>query len=322
MIASRRRPIARAIRLLPLLAIVAVLARTVDLRGALGLLAGVDAPSVVAALALFGIGQVLSCVRWRLALSQMVPSPPGLATLLRLYLVGMFVNLGLPTMAGGDVVRAELVRRHVGTRGDAYASILADRLIGLLAVALLAAAAMVFASALFESDVRRFVAAAALVCALVLALLVPFVIRLRARAGVGPFGRFLAALLLLARKPRILIASLAIAVAVQALAVAVPIALLAQALAIEVPLAMHLVLVPVVVLVTQVPLAPGGLGVREAAFVLLYGQIGVPAEAAFSLGLGWSLVLIAFGLAGGVALMLGRNAVEVPGADGRSLTDG
>ena len=79
---------------------------------------------------------------------------------------------------------------------------------------------------------------------------------------------------------------------------------------------MHLLLVPVIVLVTQVPLAPGGFGVREAAFVLLYGQIGVPAEAALSLGLGWSLVLTAFGLSGGVALMLGPDRARRSDGDG------
>jgi uncharacterized membrane protein YbhN (UPF0104 family) len=240
-------------------------------------------------------------------LGQIAPAPPGIPTLLRLYLIGMFVNLGLPTMAGGDVVRAELMRHHIGARGGAYASILADRLIGLLAVVLLAVAATLFASTLFGTEVRRLVVAAALGLALILAALVPALARLNGHARVGPFRRFLDALLLLARKPRILAVSLTVAIVVQTIAVVVPTALLAEALGIEVPLATHFVLVPVITLVTQVPLAPGGLGVRETAFVLLYGQIGVPAEAAFSLGLGWSLVLIAFGLSGGVVLMLGQH---------------
>ena len=294
----------RAGRLLVPLAAILVLMRVVDLESAFRLLAGIEPLRLAAVLALFGVGQILSCLRWRLALAQIVPSPPGIGRLLRLYLIGMFVNLGLPTMAGGDVVRAELMRRRVGTRGDAYASVLAERLIGLLAVVLLAVLAASFASGLLGADVRRLVVAAALVFALVLAAMIPAVIRFGGSAQAGRFGRFLDALLLLARRPRFLAPSLAIAIVVQALAVVVPVALLADALAIEVPVATHFVLVPVIVLVTQVPLAPGGLGVREAAFVLLYGQVGVPAEPAFSLGLSWSLVLIAFGISGGVALML------------------
>ena len=195
------RPLLLAAQVLVPLLVVLVFVRVVDLGASLRLLAGVEPPRFAAVLALFGMGQVLSCVRWRLALSQMVPSPPPVAALLRLYLIGMFVDLGLPSMAGGDVVRAELTQRRIGTRGDAYASILADRLIGLLAVILLAVVATLLTSTLFGGELRRFVAAAALASALALALLFPLLTRLSARARGGPFGRFLDALLVLARRP-------------------------------------------------------------------------------------------------------------------------
>ena len=71
---------------------------------------------------------------------------------------------------------------------------------------------------------------------------------------------------------------------------------------IEVPFSVHFALVPVTIIAALIPVAPSGLGVRETAFVLLYSQLGVPAEKAFALGLSWSLVLLVFGLVGGVLM--------------------
>ncbi len=285
----------------------AVLVRIVDLGDALGVLADVEPPLALAALALFGVGQVLSCLRWRLALSQLVPSPPAIGTLLRLYLIGMFVNLGIPTMTGGDIVRAELVRRLIGAGGGAYASIFVDRLIGVVAVVIVAAGAVLLAGGLIDAETRRLVAAAAFALSVALALLLFGLHRYGGASRLASLNAFLDALRLLARRPGILALSLAIAISVQVVGVVVPIVLLAHAMAIEVAFMIHFVLVPIIVLAALVPLAPNGLGLRETAFVILYGQFGVAAESAFVLGLAWSLVLVAYGLAGGAAMVFERR---------------
>lgn len=283
-----------------------VLSRLVDPRAAFAVLAGVEPLRLVPVAALFGLALGLSSLRWRLSLGQMVDRPPPVLTLLRLYLIGLFVNLGLPTMAGGDVVRAEMLRPMIGERGGAYASILADRLIGLVAVAVLAVAALAAATAGIGADTRRAGAAAALI------LLGGAVLAIAGLARLGRARRwrridpFLDALAALARRPAILALCMAIAVVVQVAGVILPVALLAAALGIDLPWSVHFLLVPLVVLATLVPIAPNGLGLRETAFVVLYGPFGVGAEQAFALGLAWSLVLTAFGLMGGLVLLGGR----------------
>lgn len=304
---STRRRIHGLVALLVPVAAALILYHTIDLAGALRLLVDVGPWRFFVVFVLFMTGQVMSAFRWRLALRQITPTPPTIMTLLRLYLIGMFVNLGLPTMIGGDVARAELTRRHLGGRGDAYATILADRVVGLVAVILLAFVAVLFGGTAFTAEMRQPVLIVAAVTVVLLALLVPAVGRWDVEALRGRFSRFVDALLLLGRRPRFLALSLAIALAVQSVAVVLPVAFLAGALGMDVPLAMHFILVPVMVIVAQLPIAPGGIGVRETGFVLLYGGIGVPAEVAFSLGLSWSLVLVTFGLLGGVLLATGQD---------------
>jgi uncharacterized membrane protein YbhN (UPF0104 family) len=289
-------------------ALLAALFSAVDLAGVRSILARVDPLWALPVLGLFGTGQVLSCVRWRLSLAQMVAAPPSVPTLLRLYLIGMFVNLGIPTTAGGDVARAEIVRGLTGTRGSAYASVLADRMIGALAVVLVAAGALVWGGGTVAPETRHiaFIAAIVLAAALVMAVLALLWAGARRRRWprLAAFGEALRAL---ARRPKIVTLSLMIAIVVQVVGVVLPIAIIARSMALDLPFTLHLLLVPIIVLITLVPVAPGGLGVRETAFVALYGQFGVSADAAFSLGIAWSAVLALYGLIGGGLLLLGRG---------------
>jgi uncharacterized membrane protein YbhN (UPF0104 family) len=287
-------------------ALFAALISAVDLAGVRSVLARVDPLWALPVLGLFGTGQVLSCVRWRLSLVQMVAAPPSVPTLLRLYLIGMFVNLGIPTTAGGDVARAEIVRGLTGTRGSAYASVLADRMIGALAVVLVAMGALFWGGGTVAPEIRHiaFIAAIVLAAALVMAVLALLWAGARRRwQRLAAFGEASRAL---ARRPEIVGLSLMIAIVVQVVGVVLPIAIIARSMALDIPFTLHLLLVPIIVLITLVPVAPGGLGVRETAFVALYGQFGVGADAAFSLGIAWSAVLIFYGLIGGGLLLLGR----------------
>ena len=64
-----------------------------------------------------------------------------------------------------------------------------------------------------------------------------------------------------------------------------------------------------------VAVLPGGLGVREGAFVLFLGPLGVPPEQAVALGLLLYLLNLAVSLLGAPAFALGgRAAAPAPGA--------
>lgn len=305
--AARSRRLWYGLRLAAATLLLMLAARTLHLERVLALLATIDLWTLLAVLGLFGLGQVLSACRWRLALSQMMPAPPALAALFRLCLLGMFWNIFMPSIVGGDVARAELLRRAAGG-GNAYASVLVDRMLGLLAVVCLGTAAL--GLALHTGAIAPMDAGGALV---LLASMIVFV------TGAFLFGRRLPrfrhpalrrfvplrdALARFLHRPLVPLLSFGLALAVQLLGSVVPVGLLAQALGIEVAWSAHLVIVPLITLATLLPVSINGLGVRESGYVLLYGQLGVGADAAFALGFAWSLVLTAFGLLGGLGLLV------------------
>jgi uncharacterized membrane protein YbhN (UPF0104 family) len=64
--------------------------------------------------------------------------------------------------------------------------------------------------------------------------------------------------------------------------------------------------VPAIVLITYIPLTPGGLGQREAAFQHFFGIVGVESEAAVAASLLFFGVFLASSLAGGAVLLWER----------------
>jgi glycosyltransferase 2 family protein len=82
------------------------------------------------------IGQLFCSERWRI-LAASLQMQGSYRSFLKMYFVGMFFNIGLPSLIGGDFVKAYLLSRkcdkpiHIG-----LASVLQDRAVGLAALLL------------------------------------------------------------------------------------------------------------------------------------------------------------------------------------------
>ncbi len=110
------------------------------------------APGILTVIAALGAWRLLllvlliACVmpvqalRWWLLLRARGIAPSAAATL-RLHLIGCFWNLLFPGLTGGDAVKAWHVAQGSGRTADAILSVLVDRIIGILALFLLAAGA-------------------------------------------------------------------------------------------------------------------------------------------------------------------------------------
>jgi hypothetical protein len=65
--------------------------------------------------------------------------------------------------------------------------------------------------------------------------------------------------------------------------------ILALGLGVNIPFLACLVFVPLIIMFAAVPLSISGIGIREGAFVLLFGLIGIRQDAATALSLSWFL---------------------------------
>ena len=272
--------------------------------------------AVVAAIALFVVGQWLNALRWRWILQPLVAVVPATRFLFRLVMIGSFFSVLLPTSVGGDVVRAEMSKGFAGGRIPAYTSILACRIMGLLATLTIGALALGLATYAYSlgqsAAIAVLLCGAGLVAVATLALSDRPVIRRIRQHGLRLVGRFSSELdrvvVALAGQRRMLVAAFALSVLIIVVAMIGTVSVLAAGLGIAAPMYMHWIAVPVAMVATLLPVSFNGAGIRELVFVILYGRVGVDPASATALGLAFTTLLTLVGLAGGLVLVASRGA--------------
>jgi uncharacterized protein (TIRG00374 family) len=249
---------------------------------------GADWRFILLACALVVVDRVLMAYRWWTLLQ--VGRRPPVATVMRIFFVSTFVGTFLPASVGGDAVRAYGLSKEGVGGVDAVASVLMDRLLGVISILIVGIAGAFLARHLI--DIRAlFPAFAVLTVACVAALAVVF--SPRAAAGVAgmlallPRGRETGARLVAAIQryatlhlpmANVLLCS----IAVQVLRV-LQTYCLGLALGLAVPLGVYFALVPIILLIVLMPVTINGIGTTQAGFIWLFGRAGVASAPAFAL---------------------------------------
>lgn len=295
------RVLRRAVRVVIGLALIGLIASRIDLgelslRPSPGLFAGAGG-----ALVLLVLAQLLSAVRWRAVLRD---PAIGVVYLFRLFLAGQFFGLFVPTVAGGDAVRALALSRATGRPAAAVSSVVADRLLGVAALLLyLLGAAVVFRGVLPGLLARAgwagpgggvlVIGGVGLIVVLALAA---FSWR-RFKPRLEP--RLAAARELLVVPPRVWLGWLGLSMLVQATYILIWLSL-ARGLGLPVPPAFFFLAVPLVSLAAMLPITISGLGVREGVWIVLLRPFGVAAADAVGYSLLYFFCFAAVAALGGV----------------------
>jgi uncharacterized protein (TIRG00374 family) len=257
--------------------------------------------------------RVLMAYRWLTLLSPLNPTDrPHLSAVMRIFFVSTFVGTFLPASIGGDAVRAYALSRQGVRAVDAVASVLMDRLLGVVSILLVGVAGAVLARDLI--DIRLLVPALALLTAACVAAVAvvfsPHMASLvgsvlsRIKKGQDAIHRLVAAIQRYAAYRGDLANVLACSVAVQVLRI-FQTYFLGLALGLIVPLEVYFALVPVILLIVLMPITINGIGTTQAAFVWLFGHVGVASAPAFALSVLFLAIAIVGNLPGGLLYLFG-----------------
>ena len=277
---------------------------------------------IVLACALVAIDRVLMAYRWWTLLAPidglgrdpMLGRRPPVKTVMRIFFVSTFVGTFLPASVGGDAVRAYGLSKE-GVEGvEAVASVLMDRLLGVVSILIVAIAGAILARDLI--DIRALFPALALLSVLC-AVALTVVFSPRAAIAVArllaflPRGRETGTRLVTAIQrystlhlpmANVLLCS----IAVQVLRV-LQTYCLGLALGLAVPVGVYFALVPIILLIVLMPITDQRHRHDAGGFVWLFGRAGVASAPAFALSVLFLAIAVVGNLPGGVLYLLGSD---------------
>ncbi len=270
--------------------------RRLSLRTWLGLLAG------------FVGGHLLGVVKWRTVVNA-GRARLGFRDAIMCYGAGLFTNLCLPTIVGGDILRLTMASRI--TRNPAAVALggVTDRLSDILALGILLALGLLLSTDQLPGLWGQVITVIVVVGAVLAMAGLPFVLQRPLkrwpRKFRRPIGRVLVALRHSWKTPSALATALTLSLLIQGGFVLLNVAL-GRSIGIDVDLSVWLIAWPAAKVAGLLPISLGGLAVREASLGALLLPFGVPMATGVAASLIWQTVLIGGGLIGGATWVLLR----------------
>jgi uncharacterized protein (TIRG00374 family) len=272
----------------------------------------------LACAAMFVLGYLISTLRWqRLLLAEGLHIPLWRLTLV--YFEAAFFNLFLPTLIGGDIVRGYTIYRMTQGQDASIASIVVDRLTGFAALVAIALVALAAAYRdIRDPQVAAMILAVAAAFAGGLGILLNawtmgWALRVLSLLGLRRFHARLEALVGAIRRYRrhrpALGQALLLSVLLQALII-VTFYLVSVGLHLHISIAYFFLFVPLITVVSMLPVSVAGLGVREGGVVYFFAKVGVAPAVALSMSLIWFSLTLLISSLGGLAFLLDSHAAK------------
>ena len=270
-------------------------------------LGSIQAGWAAAALAVLFGQLMLTGLRWYFV-SQLVDAGIRLRLAARLILIGQFFNQVLPSSVGGDGVRAWLLSREGISMRRALVSVICDRAVALVILTVIVAFTLPIVILSGEAEIPSALPLVIAVDVLAVAGLLflflwgdAFSEWIISLPWVRPFGVIIRDLrrVLFSSVYSLVVAGLT--VIVQSMVI---ISVYFCALALGVKLdGVHFLLLPLIMLVSSIPISFAGWGLRESVMVVGLGFAGISAADALALSVSFGIAQILVGLPGVVVIV-------------------
>ncbi len=260
--------------------------------------------------AAFVLGHIVGVIKWNLLVNLKGKVLP-FSTACRCYYAGLFANLCLPSLVGGDLIRAGIAIKHSNEKGAVILGSLLDRFLDICALLLIIYMGAMISPAVLAAEDRKFliwffVFLSFAFLSTIALLFFPFIDYLPKKIS-ELIVRIRNIIFHLIKNPQRAFAAFVMALFIQSGFVLLNI-ILGTTCGIHIPLSVWFLAWPLAKLSALLPISMGGLGVREVALAVILERFGVPYTNSVGLGLLWETILIAGGILGGcIYLFLSKN---------------
>ncbi|BCB95109.1 hypothetical protein JZK55_00310 [Dissulfurispira thermophila] len=250
----------------------------------------------LSAVGIYIVATYISSMRWNLLIHESIKTK----RLFSLYMIGSFFNAYMPGIIGGDAVKAYYLSRvlksveHHASRTQhstldaftiAIASVFMDRYIGFFALLIISIIAFPFGYQYLEGTHVKWLMPAVL-AAFILGSLVVFKFRFGER--IKFLFKIYEYFQLYSRKKGILFRAFLYSVIIQIFGITA-VYILSRGISLNISFMSLMIFVPIIILISFIPVSISGIGLREGAFVVFLGTLGVPSHLAMTLSIVWFL---------------------------------
>lgn len=274
--------------------LIILLLRLINIPDMVSLLKSVNPYYFILLLALITFDRIFMAYKWHLLL-KIKDASISLFSAIRIYYIGTFIGFFLPTTVGGDMVRVLKLRSEKRRATDALSSVILERVLGFIASAILAPIAALFLISLFKLNIWRFLGIAGALLLLFIILMVisfsEFIIgkidkneKLSKNFLLNKFKKFYLSYAEYKNHKSLLALFLFLSILEQTMPV-IGNYLACRALNLSIPFIYFLLIIPLVQLISRIPISFEGIGVNEGLLVYFFSLLGLSKTGAFTIGL-------------------------------------
>jgi len=232
----------------------------------------------------------IAALRWQLLLDEQYPTHQ----LFSLYFIGSFFNHILPGTVGGDSVKIYYLYKDTRRSGSSIGSVFLDRYIGLVALLFIGLVSSIIANRELSQIGLQWLIPSVLAVFIAGSLLV-FGLRIGKRFSF--MRNFYDYFHLYLNKKATMVKTFILSLIIHFLTIGM-VFVIALGMGQRLPFTALFVFMPIISTVTTIPITISGFGVREGAFTLLFGLIGIPPQICTSISFVWFLAMAATSLIG------------------------
>ena len=271
---------------------------------------------LVGAFIAYGVSYYIRSYRWRVLLKAHKVKAK-VTSLWQSYMVSIFFGHFLPSTIGGDIIRGYDAWRLGASKSVAATTVFLDRFLGLIALLFFAMMALILSQELTTRLPLLLFGLLVVIGGIVLVSFLLFKYSEKISQLISQWQlpylnkikesgeRLINALLAFGKHPNALIQGLAWSGLVQ-ITVITHFYLVAKAMGFTVPFLTYFIIIPLATLITMLPLSINGIGIRENAFVFLFGIYGYGIDRAEAVAFAWLAygITVIQGLVGGIIYAL------------------
>jgi len=301
-----------SIKLILSLSLLLLIFNSIDFTETISLLKDINLSLYFLAMLILGIQIIFANFRWQLVLKNLNFRHPFF-TLLEYLWIGLFFNQALPSSIGGDAVRGYYLNKSIGSLKSATIGVLLDRMFGLIGLLILVLIVTIVFYTKLDSLTSQW-----LIISIVIGLF--SLVGLFLSLDLAP-NKYLkwkpthiffelaskARMLLFSKKPGLNLIFISITIHLFSI---LAVLILAEGLKLNVGWLGILLIVPIVILFTLIPISIAGWGVRESVMIIGLGYLNVPPEEALALSILYGVLMIMIAMPGGIIWLLSSKSFK------------